>query len=481
MKNIKSIEVVPSSNIFEQLGNGNSNFVSMIAELIDNPLAEASDGQCSVSIDILGPWGPNNNSLDLKKAFVIVKDDAKGIPLAVLPKALSPAALAQGNADSLHEHGMGMKNAIASIGELKTLTTKTLEDRLAYQINKLKFGTIPVEEVVWDVTQGTEIIIKNLKACVPYRKEDFTTRVIPHLGAKYRLFLDHGNANVNLSLRLTLRDLDGEIKTDVSGKEYDWTIEPVYPRYQNEDPKVDKYLTGKDWAARVKFGFAPSLDEITALGLKRYEKTHPYHPYARTIDIIMHGRVIQHVKLSELDVRYGQGAVLVPALGEVFLMKGFETSFTKDGILNDRNFMEFKRDLDELINPVITAKLDNDKIKVQEAEMIDRIYEHQTKTEDRVCIKQYPIEACGCRVDLLCDNEVWEIKTEMADAQDVYQVLLYVEMSNDTIKKDRARLIAKDFSSGAKETAKFVDKKHGVKIKLLTLDDMNLNYSKLCA
>jgi sensor histidine kinase YesM len=112
-----TVMVEPSNNIFEELGNNTYDLKDLISELIDNAIAaRRPDARLNISVQF---YVDNKN----KCHMIVVKDNALGISQNRLGMALSPAAMQSSN--SLNEHGLGMKQAIAGLGKLKYLATKT--------------------------------------------------------------------------------------------------------------------------------------------------------------------------------------------------------------------------------------------------------------------------------------------------------------------------------------------------------------------
>ena len=126
-----TVEIIPSDNLFSELGKNNYDYKDLLSELIDNSIAARVQNELlEVNIEIYV-----DNSTP--ERFVI-RDNASGIAPDELGTALSPGAVQTKN--SLNEHGMGMKQAIAALGELHYLQTKTAKETKARQIKDLKFG-----------------------------------------------------------------------------------------------------------------------------------------------------------------------------------------------------------------------------------------------------------------------------------------------------------------------------------------------------
>lgn len=129
------IIVKPSNRLFEELGNNTYTYLDLLSELIDNSIAARNPDE---TVHITLTVGVSNE--DRQSSWLSISDDAAGISHVRLPMAISPAAMQ--NTDSLNEHGLGMKQAIAGLGSLRYLATKTAEAEKASVIEKLQFGEI---------------------------------------------------------------------------------------------------------------------------------------------------------------------------------------------------------------------------------------------------------------------------------------------------------------------------------------------------
>lgn len=181
MSSIK-IDVKASDNIFKELGNNTYDFVELLSEFIDNSIAAKVYNQLlEISIEI------GYSKLEKKAMYLEIKDNAMGISKRKLADAISPAKLSGGK--TLNEHGLGMKQAVAALGELEYLKTKTIDDEYQYEINDFKFGEIEVKRSKVDYDSGTIIRISNLRTPINITPQYYTTNISVNLGAIYRRYL----------------------------------------------------------------------------------------------------------------------------------------------------------------------------------------------------------------------------------------------------------------------------------------------------
>lgn len=179
------VNVEPCDRIFDELGNNTYDFKDLISELIDNSIAaRRADKKLKVNVEI--EVDERNNVKG-----ITVKDNALGIPKDKLGLAISPAGIQTHG--SLNEHGLGMKQAIAGLGKLKYIATKTIEETKARVILRFGFGQIDFLNSGFDQDSGTEICIIETKPIVNANPQSITMTLIPYLGARYRRFLKPDN------------------------------------------------------------------------------------------------------------------------------------------------------------------------------------------------------------------------------------------------------------------------------------------------
>ena len=115
-KSPETTKVEASNNIFSELGKNTYSYLDVISELIDNSIsARRTDMILEVTIKLY--FNQKN-----KVRLFSITDNANGISQDKLGIAITPAGVQ--SCQSLNEHGLGMKQAIAALGKLKYLATK---------------------------------------------------------------------------------------------------------------------------------------------------------------------------------------------------------------------------------------------------------------------------------------------------------------------------------------------------------------------
>lgn len=159
-----------------------------------------------------------------------------------------------------------MKQAIAALGHLESLVTKSSERSTAIHVSEFKFGDINGDEVAFDRIRGTTITIKSLKAIVTANATSCTRTIVPYLGAHYRRFLRPDNLAMKLVVRIFQ---EGSLDPL-----YEWDVKEVKPTYFHPSTRENRqvfarYPLGENgWSAELTFGYAPKDNtEYEELGL----------------------------------------------------------------------------------------------------------------------------------------------------------------------------------------------------------------------
>ena len=433
------IRVEPSDQIFEELGNNTYSFVDLLSELIDNSLAARKDGfliEVQITVGCSG---------DRKNSYLIITDNASGIPRLRLGEAISPGAR---RGTGLNEHGLGMKQAIASLGKLDRLLTKTSDDKDAIQVSQFKFGeqNLPTVQVDW--SHGTHITVVNLKPIAPMSANHYTRDVVRQLGARYRRYL----AQDARKLKLTLHVLDAD---DANAPLHTHEIEaakPIYfhPNTRTNKPVIErKKIKGKGWEAELTFGYAPDDKEYAELGLQKPTKFDPYHVSLKKqgLDLVLHDRVIAFHMLSEIGIVDAPHNNYNLVRGEIDLKKGFTTAITKNAIIQDERFKDCVEQVAQLLEEGEYLQRRTYPDDIPENILRDRLAKwlSTNKMSPKKDVKmEYAVQGLAGSIDILADGEAWELKRDEANGLDVYQLFAYLDMGG--IRK--GYLVAKSFSTG---------------------------------
>jgi hypothetical protein len=467
------IVVEPSNNIFRELGNNTYDLKDLISELIDNAIAaKRPDIRLKVAIDF---WVDKKNNCDM----IVVKDNALGIPQDRLGKAISPAAIQSPN--SLNEHGLGMKQAIAGLGELKYLATKTSMEAKARVIREFKYGELDYYLSDFDDISGTEICVGGIKPIVNVNPQSITKILVPYLGARYRRFLRPDNRQAEITILSRNKD-SGDVQ-------YSWEVVEIKPIYfhpstrRNKPVMENRKISGSGWKAELTFGYAPTDSELTELGLEPLPRHYPYYVSIskQGLDIILYDRVVLFHQLSEVGIVNVQHNDYNLIRGEINLLDGFTTAITKNSIIMDNHFIEC---IDKVRDALVGQGEDNERgylrLKRYPAEIPERLLRDRLanwlqnnpvnrKSDVKI---EYTIEGLAGTIDILADGEAWEIKRDQAGGLEVYQLFAYLDMGNI----NKGFLLADSHTTGAQAARDFIMTKHKKEIVLAKRSDFPINH-----
>ena len=473
-----SVTVVPSNLIFRELGNNTYDFKDLLSELIDNSLAARVSGQVlDVFVEILAD---SNGS----PVVFLIRDNASGITHDILADAITPAGRI--SRDSLNEHGLGMKQAVAALGDLQYLATKTTGEEHARLVREFRFGALDVYSVEFPFQSGTEIAVTGLREIVLANPTHFTRTIVPYLGARYRRFLKPEAKVLNLVIVIRCPDHPERQPTQ-------WVVEetkPVYfhPSTRKNEPVIFRYpLKGAAWEAELTFGYAPAREEEwEELGLEKPNKFHPYRVALSTqgLDLITQDRVILFHQLSELGIVAVRHNDFNTVRGELDLRRGFATGITKNTVIRDAHFEECIIAVSQLLNgeaPGPGGKLKDYLARktypedIPESLLRDRLagwLKNNPVTQKKDVKIEYVIQGIEGFIDIYADGDAWELKTEQASAFDVYQLFMYMDVG----KIEGGFLVAKDFTNGAKVAAEHISTNHGKRLTLAPRDKFPINH-----
>ena len=479
---IKHIYVQANDGIYRKLGNNNYNFLQMLCELIDNALAARLNPCLNVRINLFFAVDETGKQQLVRLEIV---DDASGIPFDQIADAVSPGA--NDTVDGVNEHGMGMKQAVAGLGELEYLITKTIEDQVATLIDTFKFGELEAYEVEDWREHGTTIAVKNIAPnTFSCRQEYITKYLAPMLGAIYRYFLKEDNKKMNLTIALIEEGQTTPVRV--------WDVvefKPIYfhPKTAKNEPVIRRHLLqGDGWKAELTFGYAPTEEQLTQdLGMDPLPN---YHPYRVTnnhqgLDVLIRDRVIMLHQLKELELVGSSHPQYNHIRGELNLLTGFSTTVTKTGVKRTRAFQECLEQVYDILHGFvgINGSEPKDYLKTEAApeglpeallthRLVEQLKENPFATYKDI-YTELPIEGVG-RVDVLATNqaeevEIFEVKAGASKAQDVFQLFMYMIFK----QVKRGCLVAAKHSTGSQYAKDVIVKQFesifpGLKIELRT-------------
>lgn len=474
---MKTINVSPDDRLFEELGNNTYDIVDLLSELIDNSLSAKAEGIVTIELSLFF-------DKDKRLSTFVIRDDGIGIPFGRLGTVISPAASITDN--PLNEHGLGLKQAVAAMGKLEYLATKTDKEEYTSIIHRFGWGEIGVEEKECFEKHGTEIKV-NIKESSRMRSKRsnwFKTTCTDFLGARYRRFLMPASRKARIIIHFY--EHQGNLEKDIEVEK----IEPTYfhhSRIENTPVIFRQEIKGEGWKARLTFGYAPNAEEYERLGLDPDDSIYKVSLNRQGLDIIINDRVLAFHQLSEIDLVEAKHPQFNYVRGEIELLEGFKTAVTKNSVINDDHFVDCISKIKSILNGESDGP-DNKKKQylrrrtypeeIPEACLRDRLSAHLTSLPLYNALQaetEHIVENLEGKIDVYItmkddSNEIWELKNERAIAQDVYQLFMYMDIKNIS----NGYLLAKEFSDGATFAKDHINRKYGKQITLTTFNSYNI-------
>lgn len=477
LNHFKSVEdrifVKPSSRLFAELGNTPYEIEDLVCELIDNSLAASVSEITNIYIDL--GFDRKNRPI-----YFTIRDDASGIEFNELPLVVSPGAKSS-STNPLNEHGLGLKQAVAAMGTLEYLTTRSIKEDLTSTITKLDYGEIPVIRDNKLSTHGTEIKVSITENSKMRNKTEkfYKDRFIEFIGATYRRFLRPGSRKA--FIKVNYYDYNNHLKTTVDVV----AVSPTYYSNGTDNPLIFNFpITGEGYEARLTFGFSPRTDyERQELGIDEITGIYSNTLEHQGLDLIMNGKVLVFHQLSELKLVKSRHNQYNYVRGEIELIHGFKTFVTKNGVVNDSVFAQCI----EQIRKILNGESEGPEGLIDylgKASVLDIIPEACLRDRLKSVIDQYPdsiypskenqtehvVEYIEGKIDiysLMNDGSIriWELKNEDAVAKDVYQLYMYMDVEGAS----QGYLVAKSFSKGAEFAANFIKENHQKNVDLVSI------------
>jgi anti-sigma regulatory factor (Ser/Thr protein kinase) len=439
----RTIKITPADELFTELGNVNYTLDEALSELIDNSIS-ARDGN-SISIDL--EFYLDNSKGKCER--IIIRDNALGISEKDIDKCISPAGKQTTN--SLNEHGLGLKSSIASLGKLKYLKSKT-SNECGFKIEKFSWE-IEILDDIFTFNQGTEISIdtnerKLLRRICRRTQEAGIKQLSLKLGSRYRRLIS------KLDLKISLNVIDGtNIQTTIVN-----SVTPLYFNAWNNRPECfiyEKIFTHGEAVAKLTFGYAPKTEQDYTKIDANYDTYHHDakipHPYrsstdSQGLDLIMNDRVIAFSQMAEINLSATRHPNYNQIRGEIIFENGFLTTSNKTNMIKNDNFVEVMKEIKAYLTTsgkpytgytnLISNKylqgsepsFDNENsLKTRIAECLEPKDPHSTPS---TVVREFVIEQCGLKVDLLVNGIPWEVKNVQCTCHDISQLMTYMILLN---------------------------------------------------
>lgn len=489
---METIQIKPSDNIFQELGNNTYSFDEALSELIDNSIAARLNDRVNVEISFF----INKNTDKCDK--LIIKDDASGIKYSNIPICFNPAG--KQTKSSLNEHGLGFKQSISTLGELEYFDSKHLGEE-GFRICDFSFNLLVYDLENKSINNGTEICVNvENNNFVDISKKNYiakTKRLSKQLGARYRRWIDKNCLNIKINIIF-----DDEIINSIN-------VESIRPFYCNpwrggiNEPLVKQRFEFNKTVVELIFGYSPKTDEeFERIGLVKSDfeiksggntvnEIYALSSRSAGLDLIMNDRVIKFHQLDEIGLYGTRESWYNQIRGELILLEGFKTTSTKNDIIKTDDFSEiikqiilfltngsgnktlppssdkkYKNDLklNLMTNGYLKKGLTNNINEKALQDVVEKRLNSPTSAyRGKKIEKEFVIEKLGVKVDFLVDGNPWELKNQKCTSHDVSQLLTYL-ISLDV---KSGCIVAPEFNEASKFIAKKIKDSLGYEIEMI--------------
>lgn len=444
-------------------------FNSAINELVDNATVTAKNIRVTLLVE-------NNRQRPIKR--LAVSDNGCGIPLSILPKAM---AMGVTMGDTIHEHGVGMKNAIAYFGhsnirkglhQIKSYDGKDSYAIIGYEGNELIKKSMRVPPNTGTILEIN--VLHNITAA---------NRIIPlkeNLGIRYANFINKGG-------EITICEYDiktNSITTDAKGNDIIHTITPIVPTYFHPTTLTKVHLiqieiVTENIVAELTMGISPDDEEGV------WKKT----SYGGGIDIVQDGRVICHRVFTPFsEWRPKNHTSLNGLVGQLVIKKGhLDTTPKKDALQETEDYIEIKKKIAEIIlahkiSSYFNPSEETDEVVISESLIrngLAKYLKDQTLPSGKVIwtdVKMEESTDTNLSMDVTASNDenmfVFEVKKDNFNAQDMNQLIGYMV----TVGSNQGVVLARKILGNAKKQFNDHWKTHFPDMNIQYWDENTANY-----
>lgn len=480
------VELIATEGIFKGLAKQNMLFHQCIGELVDNSIA-SKDEDNKFQVEIIF------KRISETKVGIYIVDNGKGMDLSKLKEALQLGRIPDDESDRLHEHGFGLKNALATLTrgdgywKIYTHTKETNissvqgpfgpkmeiedddsfpnDDFLPSDISTLVYAETTIDYV--RTVQGRGGPTKDL--------DKLRKWLIEHLGVFYRGYLEQDKDTL---------EIQGSIVVSIEKDRK--RVPPVFVPFGNSKTEYfDIEIGGSVYKLEYEFG---TLDEVKRDKLIQGERSQYYY--------------LKNIPTQGIDIRLGKRVLATAMLDDIWKTIDGKSQLNRHNDYNDfvgelripnvprgilstvNNKTDFNLDdpdwnriFDELNQHKPPKKVREKTEKgLQEAwlKMLKATNPDETISDERY------VWPTGVRIDVYrkkANGEViiYEIKVGNAQPINIYQLLMYwdgLEIEGERPKE--AILLVEDYSNTIEEMITIINSK----LKTPTGNSYNIKIEK---
>ena len=501
MDKINKIKIKPNDNSIRSLGKVNIEWNNAVFELFNNSIQAAEDRDLDLKIDVDFHF---TDADDASLNSVKIRDYSGGIKREDIQSALTPGAR-KSKKITLNEHGFGLNVALEFItqdqGDFQLISNVGEDSFLIDEpVSYTKDITLKEPEHIADST-GLEILFSNLSLSTsmefPTRGQSKALGIWIEACKKYRYkyqqFVERG------------RSFDISFNYYCGDRELTRKFSPLAPVLINPVTGKKEWLTEfklTDGALSVlfKLGVADEDKESYSYDLvngnRAFYQIHPYRISHNTcgFETIYKDVIIESANLETIPIvnssTGGNWAVISLLRGEMHILSGSRSVFTKDGVFNDRKLSSLIKKAINIFNgeephPKTKQKTDYMKDYVNRrnyskdgipAEKVLKYRHRQLFEVIGQKVRQEEANMYGI-ADMVVGNAILEHKRKETSVDDVLQLFKYVLAFYDNPKYSTYQLWAPKHSDGAISAADKINKNFltSKKIELKKIPDALLN------
>jgi hypothetical protein len=420
-------------------------FITAMYELLDNAI-----GAGATEIDIAF-WNSNEGQRRIHEIHIC--DNGTGFNFGTLTKAF---AMGSKKGTGMHEHGVGLKNAIAFYGNNSIreglIGIETYDDIDAYEVIGYEVNDIVVKDIPVPEHTGSVIKINTYPLQVSMAKR--LSSLLESIGVRY------GNI-INSGTDISVYEVDvdtAQITTDIEDNPIIHHVTAFLPPYYNPVSKTDTPFV------RESFSTTDVTCELV-LGVSRNElATGPWqrYSYGGGIDIVQDNRVLVHRTWLPLEVwRPKNHTSINPLIGQLIIKQGhLPTTPKKDSVQRTQIFTEVQEEVARIIRECgilkLFAEIDDEQTDYSEANMRDGLARYlraqKMPNGDGVwgSVKTEESTDTNLSMDVTAEPDelyVFEVKKGNFNAQDMNQLIGYMI----TVGSRQGIVLAKTILSNAKK------------------------------
>lgn len=463
------VQLIATVGVFKGLAKQNMLFHQCISELIDNSIASKNE-DTAFEIEVIF------HDLGAGKFGVFICDNGKGMDIEKLKQALQLGKEPDPDSDRLHEHGFGLKNALATLTRSNS-AWKIWSKTKSSSISSVRgpFGPRMVIEdddsfPDYDFLPSDLSTIVFAETSIEYIRtvqgrggptnDIYKLRkwLIEHLGVFYRGYLTQDPKTY---------EIDGVIRVSIEKNRL--RVNPVLVPFANSQKEyITLELDGIEYNLEYEYG---TLDEIKRDKLVHDEKSQFYY--------------LKNIPTQGIDVRLGKRVLATAMLDSIWKTQDGKSKLNRHNDYNDFvgeiKIPNVPRGILTTVNNKTDFNLD-DTGWVKVFEELNKIKPPKTireKTEkglqnkwvemlkatnpDELISDERHVWPTGVRIDAFRKKDngdiiIYELKVGSAQPIHIYQLIMYwdgLEVSGETPRE--AVLIVEDYSNTIEEMISIIN------------------------